>query len=141
MKTFTWLSLQLTGWILISSCSSYKPQYNSTSKDWITSAADSLPEPVHTMYLIGDAGNQTPQNAAPVLKFLESRLASETVNSSLLFMGDNIYDKGMPPVQDSLNRKLAEYQIVSQLKILDNFKGKPYLFPGIMIGTAGAKKD
>ena len=130
MKTFTWLSMLLTSLILVSSCSSYKPQYSSAAKDWELKPFDSLRQPVHTMYLIGDAGNQTLQNAAPVLKYLKSRLATETQNSSLLFMGDNIYDNGMPPVQDSLKRKIAEYRIVSQLETLDEFKGKPFFIPG-----------
>ncbi|TDE10747.1 metallophosphoesterase [Dyadobacter psychrotolerans] len=130
MKTCIRLSMLLTSLILVSSCSSYKPQYSSAAKDWNSQPGDSLLEAVHTMYLVGDAGNQTPQNAAPVLTFLKSRLATETQNTSLLFMGDNIYDKGMPAVQDSLKRKIAEYRIVSQLETLDDFKGKPLFIPG-----------
>jgi hypothetical protein len=82
------------------------------------------------MYLIGDAGDQTPEHQVPVLKYLKDKLASEPENSSILFLGDNIYERGMPPKADSARRAEAEYRIVSQLQILDNFKGRPIFLPG-----------
>lgn len=82
------------------------------------------------MYLIGDAGNDSPEHPAPVLEYLKMKLATEPKTSSALFMGDNIYEYGMPPAEDSAKRKVAEYRIDSQLETLKDFKGRPIFMPG-----------
>ncbi|GLU56537.1 metallophosphoesterase [Dyadobacter frigoris] len=117
--------------VIISSCSSYKKlQYSKEGKSWEQSAP--APDLVlkHTMYLVGDAGNDKPENKAPVLLYLKEKLAKESKNSSALFLGDNIYEYGMPPSDDSAKRKVAEYRITSQLETLDDFKGRPFFIPG-----------
>src|SRR5690606_24703932 len=108
----------------VGSCASYKDQYSKQESDWQDSSP--LPEkaPIHTMYLVGDAGNAFPGSIPPVLNYLKGQLDKESKNSSILFLGDNIYPAGMPPEEDSLDRQLAEYRIGAQLKILDNFKGR-----------------
>jgi hypothetical protein len=121
----------ITALVIISSCSSYrKLQYTRESKNWDQSAPASGLVLKHTMYLIGDAGNDKPENKAPVLLYLKDKLAKESKNSSALFLGDNIYEYGMPPSGDSADRKVAEYRITSQLETLDDFKGRPFFIPG-----------
>ncbi|GAA5219771.1 metallophosphoesterase [Membranihabitans marinus] len=82
------------------------------------------------MYLIGDAGNANPGSNPPVLQYLKSQLDNETQNSSVFFLGDNIYPAGMPPKEDSINRDLAEYRLTAQLKTLDHYPGRPVFIPG-----------
>ena len=116
---------------LVSSCSSYKKlQYSKDGKNWEQAAPDPGLVLKHTMYLIGDAGNDSPEHKAPVLLYLKEKLAKESKNSSALFLGDNIYEFGMPPADDSARRKVAEYRITSQLETLDEFKGRPFFLPG-----------
>lgn len=115
---------------ILASCASYKTQYSKETKQW--QSASPGPDLVlkHTMYLIGDAGNDMPEHRAPVLEYLKVKLATEPKASSALFLGDNIYEYGMPPKEDSTDRKVAEYRINSQLETLDEFKGYPIFLPG-----------
>jgi len=45
----------------------------------------------HTFYLIGDAGNADLPLPQQTLELLSQKLASAHKNSTLLFLGDNIY--------------------------------------------------
>jgi len=114
----------------IFSCASYKTGYSREGALWQNEVPDSLLELKHTMYLIGDAGNDSPESRAPVLEYLKNKLVTEPANSSAIFLGDNIYEYGMPPAEDSANRKVAEFRIDSQLETLDGFKGRPIFIPG-----------
>jgi hypothetical protein len=113
-----------------SSCASYRQQYAKEAQNWEQSAPDPKKAVKHTMYLIGDAGNDSPEHHAPVLAYLKTQLAKETESSSAVFLGDNIYEYGMPPKEDSANRSVAEYRITSQLETLNDFKGRPVFVPG-----------
>ncbi|SKB92808.1 metallophosphoesterase [Dyadobacter psychrophilus] len=112
------------------SCASYKTQFSKESAAWERDSPASELVLKHTMYLIGDAGNDSPENRAPVLEYLKTKLETESKNSSALFLGDNIYEHGMPPSEDSADRKVAEFRIISQLETLDKFKGTPIFLPG-----------
>ena len=111
-------------------CATYKKQYSKSGRDW----ADDPPMPSaglsHVMYLVGDAGNSMPGGSTAVLKYLKTRLDDESKNSSIIFLGDNIYEYGMPPSEDETNREVAEHRITAQLEILDDFKGRPVFLPG-----------
>jgi hypothetical protein len=115
--------------MLMTSCASYRSRYSNEAKEW---EQTQLPteKPSHTMYLIGDAGNDSPATPAPVLSYLKAVLDTASKNSSVLFMGDNIYEKGMAPKEDSVARSDGEYKILSQLKILDDYAGRPLFIPG-----------
>ncbi|WP_025762312.1 metallophosphoesterase [Dyadobacter tibetensis] len=115
--------------LLITGCAGYKTQYASVTKDWDQEMPMSG-KVLHTMYLIGDAGNDSPENKAPVLSYLKEILSQEVSNSSVLFLGDNIYPSGMPPSEDSANRAIAEFRLSSQLEIIKDFKGRPIFIPG-----------
>ncbi|QRR03904.1 metallophosphoesterase [Dyadobacter sandarakinus] len=124
-----------TGWILfllsaLVSCAGYKTYLSDEGKGWESNAPAPGLVLKHTMYLIGDAGNDSPESRAPVLEYLRARLGDEPASSSILFMGDNIYEYGLPPADDSAARKVAEFRINSQLETLDNFKGRPIFIPG-----------
>lgn len=112
------------------SCASYKTQFSKEGSTWESQTPSPDLVLKHTMYLIGDAGNDSPESRAPVLEYLKMKLETESKNSSALFLGDNIYEYGMPPSEDSADRKVAEYRITSQLETLDKFKGRPVFLPG-----------
>ncbi|TLU99385.1 metallophosphoesterase [Dyadobacter luticola] len=124
---FLFIGLLIIG---MSACASYKTQYSKDGVQWNAAAPDPKLEIKHTMYLIGDAGNDSPEHRAPVLEYLKTKLATESKNSSAIFLGDNIYEYGMPPSEDSTDRGVAEYRINSQLETLDEFKGRPVFVPG-----------
>lgn len=119
---------------------SYKPQFKKSVLPSATTIADSLntplqtlttasSKPVHTIYLIGDAGGSPEDEVAKALQQLEKKLAKAGKNSSVIFLGDNIYQHGLPR-KEHPERELAEHRILAQLGILDNFKGDPYFIPG-----------
>ena len=54
-------------------------------------------EPDYSVYLIGDSGKPSTDKADEVFTNLEKRLKSEGKKSAVLFLGDNIYNNGLPP--------------------------------------------
>lgn len=72
----------------------------------ITASFTLMSQPVvHTLYLVGDAGEPLPDN--PIGPFLKRAVNATSNPSTVLFLGDNIYPAGMPPL-DSKNRFEAE---------------------------------
>ncbi len=76
----------------------------------------------YSIYLIGDAGNDTiPGKALLMLK--DELLANP--NSTVLFLGDNIYPSGFKAKDINSIKRLE-----SQLQILKSYKGNVYFIPG-----------
>lgn len=85
---------------------------------------------MHQFFLIGDAGNADENQARETLSFLENRLKKADKNSTLVFLGDNIYPKGMPADTTDSSYELAKTKLINQLNITKNFKGKTLVIPG-----------
>jgi hypothetical protein len=115
--------------VILISCASYKTQYSKESTQWEKSNPSSSLVLQHTMYLVGDGGNAY-EDKTPVLDYLKTTLASASEKSSILFLGDNIYEYGMPPKEDEKLHEAAEFNITTQLKLLDDFRGRPIFLPG-----------
>lgn len=75
------------------------------------------------IFLIGDAGNADKSIGTQTLNHLSNRLKLASSNSTLLFLGDNIYQKGLPP-EDDPSYASAQNKLKMQLKITNDFKGK-----------------
>ena len=69
------------------------------------------PVPLYSVFLIGDAGEPFEN---PVLTTLKSELAKVGDKGAVVFLGDNIYPKGLPPRGNSL-RAEAEKAINGQI--------------------------
>jgi hypothetical protein len=111
------------------SCARHKTNYSAQGEHWASEKPASSLVLKHRMYLVGDAGNSITPDTVPVLRYLRDHLSNETENSSILFLGDNIYPKGMPP-RGNTKRAAAEYSISTQLDALKQFKGYPIVIPG-----------
>ncbi|PKP15640.1 MAG: metallophosphoesterase, partial [Bacteroidetes bacterium HGW-Bacteroidetes-23] len=61
---------------------------------------------------------------------LESQVSTTDKNNTLLFLGDNIYPKGMPAEQNDPTRADAEEKLTLQLEIAKKFKGRTIFMPG-----------
>ncbi|NRD19244.1 metallophosphoesterase [Winogradskyella eckloniae] len=83
----------------------------------------------HSFYLIGDAGNSSIGESSEALKAFKEKLETASKNSTAIFLGDNIYPKGMPK-KSSEGYELAKHRIQIQTKALENFKGKSIFIPG-----------
>lgn len=79
--------------------------------------ADSYP-----VYLVGDAGEDTVPGTALLL--LKEELIKNP-NSSVIFLGDNVYPSGL-----QTNNKESVLHLESQLQILKEYKGQVYFIPG-----------
>ncbi|WP_017257350.1 metallophosphoesterase [Pedobacter arcticus] len=127
------------------SCTTYKPFYAKSQKDWQkANNPDSLTLD-YTVFLIGDVGKPSLDVQEPTLKLMESQMykidtiiknLQDTVinktssnKDAVIFMGDNIYEHGMPEA-DAVDRKEKEQLITEQLKVVKDFKGKRIFIPG-----------
>jgi len=115
--------------IFVVSCATYDVQYSSNSKNWKTQINESSTEIDHTFYLIGDAGNASEGENLTHFNLLKEELFLAKKNSTLLFLGDNIYEKGLPK-KEHPNRQLAEHRLNVQIDLVENFKGQPIFTPG-----------
>lgn len=79
------------------------------------------------VYLIGDAGLKSVKNAS--YKKLLQQQVNDSVPSAIVFLGDNIYPKGMPPAG---NRKRAEAEEILQASVdlVPGFTGPMIFVPG-----------
>lgn len=80
----------------------------------------------HSVFLIGDAGEPFEN---PVLNLLKQEIDQLGENASVVFLGDNIYPKGLPPVGHPLRRE-AEIAINGQIDVVRSFQGNTIFIPG-----------
>lgn len=84
---------------------------------------------IHSFYLIGDSGNSTLNEDSPALKYLKKKIENSTKNSTLIFLGDNVYETGIPK-KKSKKYRLAKRRIEAQTDIAKDFKGNSIFIPG-----------
>lgn len=112
-------------------CATLEPQYGiKTTKELTPPKANGS----HTIFLIGDAGNADKSIGTQTLNHLSNRLKLASSNSTLLFLGDNIYQKGLPPEDDLLMHQLKT-SLKCNLKLPMTLKEKQFSFQEITIGT------
>ncbi len=122
------LAVLVVSSVVFNSCATYHAQ--SGSKKPIIIKGDFKPSEIsHTVLLIGDAGNADKNPSAEVLRLFENRLMQCDTNSTVIFLGDNIYERGMPP-KGTKGRPMAEEKLNRQLQLTRNFKGKTIFIPG-----------
>ncbi|MEO9872727.1 BamA/TamA family outer membrane protein [Ekhidna sp.] len=79
------------------------------------------------IFLIGDAGE--PKNPDKNLELLSEKIKAATEKDFLIFLGDNLYPKGLPGKEDP-EREEMENKLIPQLEIMKSFPGKAYMIPG-----------
>lgn len=80
------------------------------------------------VFLIGDAG----EPKFPIdknLSFLSEKLTEASQNDVLIFLGDNIYPRGLPDEENPF-REAMEEKLNAQLDVMKSFKGRSYIIPG-----------
>ncbi|TXD46893.1 metallophosphoesterase [Polaribacter sp. IC073] len=112
--------------ILISACATIKMQVAGDHK--YTPRKDSS-KVIHSFYLIGDAGNSDLNGKDSALSYLEQEIKYAKKNSTLLFLGDNVYQRGIPE-ENSKNFELAKHRLKVQTDIGKKFPGKTLFIPG-----------
>ncbi len=112
--------------ILLTSCATHKLQI---SEDQNTVIETSSSEIEHSFFLIGDAGNSTLKEDSPALKYLKKHIKNTPKNATLLFLGDNVYETGIPK-KKSKKYPLAKRRIEAQTNVAKTFDGKSIFIPG-----------
>lgn len=129
--------------ILLAGCATHEAQYGrNAAKDFAVSEPSSKLE--HTFFLVGDAGNSDKQNSKTILGFLKNKLNVAKPESTLLFLGDNIYPSGMPATDDKFYKAASE-KMDNQINLAKEFKGKTVFIPGnhdwYQQGLSGLKRQ
>ena len=112
--------------ILVQSCATYKTQYDSKTKNEFSPNEAKV---AHTFILVGDAGNGVFKDTIDYSGSLVNNLKNANKNSTLLFLGDNIYPAGMPNEKE-IGHKDAVQKLQEQIDIASTFKGKTIFIPG-----------
>ncbi len=85
-------------------------------------------EPVHHLLLIGDTGKPE-AGGEPVLSMLRQRALELGEQSTTVFLGDNLYQYGLPDPSDPSYPE-ARRRIVQQLDSLKGYQGRLRFIPG-----------
>jgi hypothetical protein len=125
MKLFKY-SLLSALLLLVSACATLKIQIADDQNFEEKKDSSKL---VHSFYLIGDAGNSTLTKDSPGLVYLREKIKGASKKSTLLFLGDNVYEAGIPK-RKSKKYPLAKRRIKAQTKVAKKFKGKTIFIPG-----------
>ncbi|WP_298530773.1 metallophosphoesterase [uncultured Algibacter sp.] len=112
--------------VVLTACATYEAQYVNEEHIGIKFPDKEI---AHSFYLIGDAGNSPIGTSSDAMKAFKSELQSASENSKVIFLGDNIYPKGMPKKRDE-GRAFAEYQLDIQTEAVKDYKGDAVFIPG-----------
>ena len=81
------------------------------------------------LFLIGDAGKPHKAPKEPTLQILQRQLQQSQGNGGLVFLGDNIYPRGLPKPENPKHKEAAQY-LSSQLAVAKEWEGKSLFIPG-----------
>ncbi len=83
---------------------------------------------VYEILLVGDSGNIKRNQPDELLELMKVHLP-QNEESSVIFLGDNVYPKGFPAANDPL-RKDAETVLLNHQKALKDYKGNVIFISG-----------
>jgi hypothetical protein len=112
--------------LLLSACATIKKQ---VAENQVGINKKDSTQIEHTFYLIGDAGNSTLKEDSPALKYLKKHIKNASEEATLLFLGDNVYETGIPK-KKSEKYPLAKRRIEAQTDVAKKFKGNSIFIPG-----------
>jgi hypothetical protein len=115
--------------LALASCATSHEQYGKNAKVSTNIVSGSAEIPAHRFYLVGDAGYADNPHSQRLLFVISERLKQEGKQTTLLYLGDNVYPLGMPK-EGKKGRAEAEASLNSQLALAGIFKGKTYFIPG-----------
>ncbi|WP_162150098.1 metallophosphoesterase [Saccharicrinis fermentans] len=126
---------------LISCGTLRSPYYGHGSTDWELQTMPQNKQPVHTLFLVGDAGKLDDHTTGKnfVLDAVGKDLLSTSNPTTLVFLGDNIYPWGMPP-KDKNDRASMEKKINASLELAKYCNGNTFFIPGNHDWKRGQKK-
>ncbi|MFY0630327.1 MAG: metallophosphoesterase [Flavobacteriaceae bacterium] len=121
MKDFTKGVILFFALLILNACATHEAQF----KGGMTVVKTPSKEVSHTFYLIGDAGNSAMNQVSPALSKLKAELSNADKNGTLIFLGDNIYPKGLEK-----GSALSEHRLQVQIDLGKTYKGRTLFIPG-----------
>lgn len=118
--------------MITASCATTDLRYRADELDWKDRIPNANASIVHSVYLIGDVGGAEPDTTTIPLIELKKALYNDDRDddkTDIVFLGDNIYPVGMPPL-DHDDRADAEHRLNVQLEAVRGFKGNITFVPG-----------
>ena len=115
--------------VFINACATYDLQTKGEQK-----SIDKQIALDHTFYLIGDAGYLDSSGSNPTLIQLKGELDKATENSTVIFLGDNIYPKGFS--EENEKPKLI---LDAQINAVKTYAGQSIFIPGNHDWYSGVK--
>ncbi len=83
----------------------------------------------HTLFLIGDAGEPVSEGFEPTFLALTEQASVRPKNSTIIFLGDNIYPRGLPDT-GAPDRKEMERRLIEQIRIAERSGAEAVFVPG-----------
>ena len=108
---------------------SKQPYYRKSDRDWYKSVAPTPDDIVHSVLLIGDAGAPSLEGDDPVLHLIGQQMRLLERDTTVIFLGDNIYPRGLPPEEHRL-REISERRLRAQLDVFKDFEGHVHFLSG-----------
>ena len=127
---YRFLPLLLTT-LLVAACGTYNQPFLTQPQS--NKSKDSLPEGevVHRTYMIGDAGgfNDKEKKQNFVFNHVKERIANDSAEKSVVFLGDNIYNKGLGE-KGSADYERERMILQAHLDVAEGNDSKMYFIPG-----------
>jgi hypothetical protein len=116
---------------LVSCATTNQPFYSDDSLGWELLKPTDGKKLVHSLFLVGDAGElddiETGENF--VISAVDKMIAGSGKETSLVYLGDNVYPYGLPKKEDP-SREISEKTLNAHLNVAKSFDGKTYFIPG-----------
>ncbi len=106
-------------------CANYKLNYSPGQANWQQNAPDPGQPLMHTVFLIGDAG----LGGNSALQLLQRKVQQAGEESTVIFLGNNIYPNGMAPKKGK-DREIDETRLLAQLDAVKGHKGNIFFIAG-----------
>lgn len=111
-------------------CTTYQTQMGSQATSFYNNQSLDTTTIAYSVILTGNAANTLNDEATPNLNSLKKRLENASENSSLVFLGDNIYPTDDSPIRNLETNVQATEKIKKQLDLSQKFKGSVFMIPG-----------
>lgn len=110
---------------------STRPNYHHGGENWEAKTPPDSSHVRYSVFLIGDVGKPIAKadGGEPSLNYLRKKILAAGNRSSTVFLGDNVYEYGLPP-EGALDRKESERRLTDQLDVLRGYAGEKYMVPG-----------
>ncbi len=106
-----------------------KPFYALAEIGWRTSTPPPPEQRTHSIALVGDVGANGSLKDDHLLQAVDYWIKEAGQDSTIIFLGDNIYPIGLPP-EDSFKRAQAVQRLDHQLDLFQDYQGKVIYLSG-----------